>query len=157
MSDSKIVDPPDEGSLEVVNVPTLLARAWYNERSGLLQLAHGKITRRLEIRRGEPVSIESDKADDTFARYLEDTNQIKSKDRLAIERMASERECPQASAVLALKLLDSKTLYQALRRDARNRIAETFEWKNGYYRWTDALPDENPASKPHDILALFQE
>jgi tetratricopeptide (TPR) repeat protein len=157
MLDFEIKEMPDEGSLEAVSVPMLLAQAWRDERSGLLQLAHGKTERRLEIRQGEPVSIESGGVEDEFARFLEDTHQIDPADRLAVEKMASERECPQASAVLALKLLDPKVLYRAMRRDARNRIAETFEWRAGYYRWTDALSEANPAAKPHDVLALFQE
>jgi len=157
MPDFEMTDIPDEGSLEAVNVPMLLAQAWRDERSGMLQLAHGKNERRLEIRRGSPVSIETGGSEDGFARFLEDTNQIGSADRLAVEKMASERECPQASAVLALKLLEPKVLYQAMRRDARNRIAETFDWRAGFYRWTETLPEENPAAKPHDVLALFQE
>jgi len=157
MSDWNMTDAPDEGSLDVVNVPLLLAQAWRDERSGMLRLAHGKNHRRLEIRNGAPVSIESDQTEDTFARFLEDTNQISTTDRLAVERMASERDCPHASAVLALKLLDPKALYQAMRAESRRRIAETFEWQAGFYRWTDSLPEENPAAKPHDILALLQE
>ncbi len=157
MSDAKIIEAADEGSLEAVNVPELLAQAWRDERSGLLQLAHEKHERHLEIRRGAPVAIESGQVEDTFARFLEDSNLIGASDRLQIERMASERKCAQASAVLALKLLDPKALYQAMRSEARDQIAETFEWRTGCYRWCEIPSDENPTAKPHDILVLFQE
>ncbi|MBJ22363.1 MAG: DnaJ domain-containing protein [bacterium] len=157
MSNTIMIDAPDEGSLESINVPLLLAQAWREQRSGQLQISHGKCERSLEVRRGAPVSVETGNAEDTFARSLEDAKLIDASKRLTVERTASQRGCPQASAVLALKLLDSQVLYRAMRLEARNRIAETFGWQAGFYRWSDELPVENPSAKPHDVLVLFQE
>jgi len=160
VADPSLIDVPDEGGLDAVSVPRLLAQAWRDERCGILEIRHGQTEHRLLVRDGAPLNLDSNAAEDGFARFLEDTSQISASDRTNAERVARERECPEASAVLALKLLDAKSLYTAMRAHSRGRIAETFAWSAGQYRWTDAAKDEsaNPtgAAKPHDLLALFQ-
>ena len=140
-----------------MNVAQILAQAWRDERSGVLHLAQGKQERQLEIRDGSPISIESGTGDDAFAAFLDETGLISASDRARVEQTATERECPQASAVLALKLLDPKALYLALRNETRQRIAETFGWTAGLYRFGPATGDASPSAKPLDVLALVQE
>jgi Flp pilus assembly protein TadD len=151
------IDVPEEGTLESFSVPMLLARAWRDRRSSCLQISQGKNERRIQIRDGAPVAIDIDPTEDTLAQTLVDSRLIASSDRITVERMATERRCPQASAVLALKLLDANSLYQALRTAARTHIAETFNWASGHYRWMPASADEHASAKPHDILSIFQE
>jgi len=157
MANSKASPVSDEGALDTSNVPELLAQAWRDQRTGCLQLSHGRMERRIDVRDGAPVGIEASRSEDTFARFLEDHRKISPKDREAVEKMAADRTCPQASAVLALKLIDSKTLYQALRSETRNRIAETFDWNSGMFRWMPEGFTDKATSKPYDLLALFQE
>jgi len=156
-SDALLPDLPNEGSLDSANVAQILAQCWRDERNGLLHLAHGKNERRIEIRDGSPITIDSGSGEDAFAAFLDETGQISPSDRLRVEQTAAERGCPQASAVLALKLLEPKALYLALRNEAKHRIAETFGWGAGYYRIRAATAEANPSAKPHDILALLQE
>ena len=112
------IDAPEAGSLDAVSVPQLLAQAWRDERTGVLDLTHGQRTRRIRVRKGAPLGVEAD-ADDAFATFLSDTGRISAPDRLKIEQVASDRGCPQASAAFALKLLDAKALYAALRAETR--------------------------------------
>ncbi len=156
-SDGARTELPDEGSLDSVSVAQILAHCWRDERSGSLHLAHGKSERHIEIRNGSPISIDSGSGDDAFAAFLDETGQISASDRLRVEQKAAERQCPQASAVLALKLLEPKALYLALRSEARHRLAETFGWSAGSYRFGPPTTEASPSAKPHDILALLQE
>lgn len=157
MNEAWTKPPCDEGPLESTSVPALLTCAWNQRRTGALQLARGKAECRIQVRDGSPVAVESSRAEDTFARLLEETGQITAADRLKIERFASEHECPQASAVLALRLLDAKTLYHAIRSETRNRLCETFEWQTGVYRWIPLPDDEAANAKPLDVLQLLQD
>lgn len=157
MSAWTLIEVPAEGGLDAVSVPLILAQAWRNQRSGLLHLTEGPREHRIGVCNGLPVSIESDGREDRFARFLEDTGKIKADDRLEVERLASERECPQASAVLALKLLDSMDLYRALRAEGRSRLAETFVFTEGHYRWQEELPEDMHQLKPYDVLGLLQQ
>ncbi len=157
MTELADIDAPDEGSLETASVPELLAQAWRTRRSGRLQIAHGKSQRTIEVRDGAPISVDTPSGEDDFAQQLADARKISAADRLRVERLCEERGCPEASAVLALKLLDPPELYRALRRATRRRIAEAFEWQVGMYRWTDAVADGAGTAKPHDLLGLLQE
>jgi tetratricopeptide (TPR) repeat protein len=146
-----------EGALDQTSVPQLLAEAWRDRRSGWLRLARGNCERRIQVEDGSPIAIESSLEDDAFAHTLEDNGLIMPGDRIKIERLARDREIPQTSAVLALRLLDAKSLYKAIRSSTRNQICETFEWQTGQYQWTEPSETGQPAGKPHDILNLLQE
>lgn len=156
MPQTDTAETPAEGPLDAIGVPRLLAEAWRDRRSGRLQLAHGKQERQIDVRDGAPRAIAEPRGEDAFARFLEDTARIRPADRLAVERLANERGCSQAKAVLALELLDAAALYRALRAEARARLAETFAWQAGHYRWTPPGADEDASARPHDVLALLQ-
>lgn len=147
----------DEGALESTSVPQLLAEAWRDKRSGWLRLAREKSERRIQVQNGAPIAIQSNLAEDVFAHTLEDGGLITRDDRIKVERFAMDRECPQASAVHALRLLDAKILYKAIRSASRNQLCETFEWQSGFYQWAQPADDAESSAKPHDILNLFQE
>ncbi len=147
---------PDEGELDATGVARLFAETWGARRSGLLTLSSGEDERRIRFEDGAPTTIESSVVADDFARSLEDAGTITTADRINVERMAAERECPQASAVLALRLLDPKALYAAIRRTTRNQLCECFEWQSGQYAWTAAAEAAEHSGKPHDILSLLQ-
>lgn len=147
---------PDEGLLDKVGVAQLLAEAWGKRRSGRLRIARGKNECWIQVVDGSPIAVETRGELDPLARALETAGQIQPAERRKLEQFAVERECSHASAALALKLLDPGTLYQAIRTQARQQIAETFEWQAGAYQWS-ALESPPPANaKPHDVLSLIQ-
>ena len=160
MSDFTLFDAPVEGSLDAVNVPLLLAQAWRDQRSGILELRHVQNERSIDVFEGAPYAFASSAVQDRFAEFLFDTRRIDATARLEVERLAKERGCPHASVVLALKILDAQALYQALREEARRCIAETFEWNAGKYTWKPQRADSaaRPTSaKPFDLISLLQE
>jgi hypothetical protein len=131
MSNARPRTPPDEGLLDKTNVAQLLAEAWAARRSGRLRLARGKSECWIQVVDGAPVSVEARPESDRFARALEAAGRLDGADRRKLEQFARERECSQASAALALKLVDPAALYQAIRAEAKQQIAETFEWQSG--------------------------
>ncbi len=147
---------PDEGLLDKISVPELLAKAWSAHRSGRLRLARAKTECWIQVVDGSPVAVESKDEGNQLARVLESTGQIQPADRRKLEQFAVERDCSQASAALALKLVDSAALYQAIRAETRQRMAETFEWQSGAYQWSPDPGKTPPNAKPYDILVLIQ-
>ena len=147
----------EQGSLESTSVPQLLAESWRDRRSGCLRLSRGQSKRLIYIDDGAPTGLETSLAEDGFAQILEDTKRLTTADRLKVEKLAEQRECSQASAVLALGLVDPRTLYQALRQATRAQICEVFEWREGEHSWRPPTPGAKPAGKPFDILQLLQQ
>ncbi|MFK7895877.1 MAG: DnaJ domain-containing protein [Myxococcota bacterium] len=147
---------PNEGILEAVSVPQLLAEAWRDRRSGTLRVAQGKSERQIIVLEGAPVSVEVNPGDDHFAQSLQDAGKLTGPERLNVEKLAQERSCPQATAVLALRLVDAKTLYLAIRKEARNQIAAAFEWTQGGYQWLPVDASASESAKPFDVLGLIQ-
>jgi Flp pilus assembly protein TadD len=144
-------------ALDQTSVPKLLAEAWRDKRSGWLRLSRGNSERRIQLQNGSPIAIESSLADDAFANTLEDQGLITTADRIKLEQFATDRDTTHASAALALRLLDAKSLYKAIRHSTRNQICETFEWQCGEYQWTPSPEEVESTSKPHDILSMLQE
>lgn len=158
-AESTTVESEAEPMLELdqTSVANLLAEAWRDKRTGALKILHGQSERCIQLQDGAPTAIESSLADDGFAQFLEDQGMIPPVDRFKIERFATEREVAQTSAVLALQLLDAKSLYKAIRSSTRNQICEAFEWQAGQYRWTACPEEAESTGKPHDILSLLQQ
>jgi len=147
---------PDEGELDPTCVARLFAEAWRDRRSGLLTLSREKTERHIRFEDGAPTAIEGGQGEDDFAQALEDEGAIGPADRLKVERMANERECPQASAVLALRLLDPKSLYAAIRRATRRQLGQSLEWQAGRYAWSADEEEVERSGKPHDVLGILQ-
>lgn len=146
-----------EGALGPTTIPSLLADAWRDRRSGMLQVSREKTERHIHVQDGSPIAVESIPSDEGFALMLETTGLIRTADRIKVEEMARARECPQANAVLALRLLDAKQLFKAIRGWTRSQLAETFEWQTGVFRWNAPIDDAEAKGKAHDILGLLQE
>lgn len=147
---------PNEGILESVSVPQLLAEAWRDRRSGTLRVAQGKSERMIIVVDGAPVGVEVSAGDDHFGQALQDAGELTGPERANVEKLAQERSCPQASAVLALRLVEAKKLYVAIRKDARNQMAAAFEWTKGGYQWLPTDSSSSESAKPFDILQLIQ-
>jgi tetratricopeptide (TPR) repeat protein len=159
MSAATLPDPPvspAEGTLGVISVPRLLAEAWRERRSGTLQLAFEEQSCRIHVHEGSPFSAESTHRADDLARWLAESGRITAADRMRIEKVAAERGCAQASAALALQLIDGALLYRVLRDRTRELISSTFAWQAGHYRWTvlDQAPPRN--ARPFDLPSLLQ-
>jgi tetratricopeptide (TPR) repeat protein len=158
MAAFQLQDTPDEGRIDDErSVPLLLARAWRDRRDGCLLLERGNDGLSVEVRAGAPVAIRFPAGEDRFAVFLEETKRITAPQRADVERLATQRSCPQASAALALKLLAPSRLYEALREHQRTRLAASFEWREGCYRWSPIGSEaSSSASRPFDLLALLQ-
>ena len=146
-----------DGTLDQTSVPALLAHAWHDKRSGCLVVSAGEVERRLQVQKGSPIAIETERDGDDFAQTLEDEGHIRPADRMKAERYAQDKNTSQPSAILALRLLDAKILLGVLRKATRNQIAETFEWQTGEYQWIPAAKEDTASAKPFDILSLIQE
>lgn len=144
------------GQLADVSVPELLARAWATKRDGALRIRQGKRSRSILVQGGSPLSVETSLGEDFFAQMLVDSQKISAVDRSRVEKLAADKDCSQASAVMALGLLDAKALYQVLREQTRNQIGEAFEWRVGEFEWDALPPDFAAKTKPFDTLALLQ-
>ena len=145
------------GSLAETSVPRLIAQAWRDRTSGQLCLRRGAAERRVLFIDGSPLRVEADAGADEFAAFLEDARKITGPERLKVVRFAEERECSQAQAVMALKLLEAKDLYQALRDATRQEIVDLFEWTDGTFEWQPGPSDVPEKAKTFDPLKLLQE
>lgn len=144
------------GKVADTSVPALLAHVWAEQKTTSLRLIRGKCERRIQILEGAPIAVETSLGEDHFAQLLADARQISAFDRSKVEKFALDKECSQATAVMALNLLDAKALYQFLRDQTRNQISESLEWSHGDYQFEELPEDFKSVSKPFDTLALLQ-
>lgn len=146
-----------EGPLSAASAPLLLAQAWREKRTGRLRIIRDKHECVIQLVDGAPISAETNGDEVGLARTLENKGTITLDERRKVEQFARERHCPEASALLALGLLDAKALYRAVRDMTRSRMCEVFDWNQGSYAWTPGKADKDAKGKPFDILKLMQE
>jgi tetratricopeptide (TPR) repeat protein len=149
--------PETAGQLENHSLPQLLAEAWRDRRSGCLEIRRGQNKWQFQFVDGALLGLTTQPAQDGFAQSLEDAGSIGGVDRMKAEKLASERGCAEAAAVLSLGLLEAKAIYQALRTAMRHRICECFEWRQGVFEWAPPPPDTTASGQPFDVLKLIQE
>ncbi|MBW2500728.1 MAG: DnaJ domain-containing protein [Deltaproteobacteria bacterium] len=147
---------PEEGALETIPVAQLLAEAWRDRRSGCLRLSHGQTERRIHVQDGAPVSAEAPLREDRLAEALHEAGLITLPDRRRVEKLAAERERPQASIALALELVEAGVLYKAMRDRERTLMVESLEWRQGNYRWEPSEERKAKPAKAFDLPSLLQ-
>jgi tetratricopeptide (TPR) repeat protein len=146
------------GDFADVSFPKLLLDLCRARYSGALDLTRGKTSKRIVFQQGAPVLSESNLASETLGMQLMDQESLT---RLDLERVSAymEREqCKEGVALLALKFLEPKELFLALKEQMRRRILETFAWSGGAYR-LESVDDLEREVQPlrSDPLALVME
>ena len=104
---SATVSATSEGIVGAMTVPQLLAKAWHDRQTAILRLSDGRNWRLIHIHDGSPTAIELSTVADAFALMLEESELISSDERADVEDFARKKRCPQATAVLALRLIDA--------------------------------------------------
>ena len=131
--------PLQSGHFADVPLPRLLLDLYGSSFNGRLELSRDKTTKQIVFQKGAPVVSESNLPNETLGVQLMDTGQLSQADHEKISSYMRRKKCREGVALLALKLIDPKQLFEALKEQVRRRIIEAFAWSKGAFR---LLPEE---------------
>jgi tetratricopeptide (TPR) repeat protein len=124
---------PESGDLSEFALPRLLLELQAVRFSGALTLSQGRLEKRFLLDSGAPVSSESSRASEGLVAQLASNGQISSDQRLRIEGHQKRERVTETRAILELKVLDAKQIFDALREQLRRRLLESFSWADGRF------------------------
>jgi len=150
--------PPDAGDLADQPLPRVILELWRRGFGGHLRLSRGTLEQRFAWRGGALVGSESNDRDDTLGERLLQARRITPEQ---LERLVAHREkrrVPEATALIALKLVEPKDLVRAIREQTTRRLVDAFGWAHGRYRVEPGDgPGEETGALRVDPLQVLQD
>jgi hypothetical protein len=157
-SPSSIPAIPDRGHLDETPLPRLLLDLQQARLSGSLVLRRAPVEKRIQLRAGSPVLVESSRASEGLISLLVEEGRIDAEQGNRATQMMRTQQCKELAALLALKALGPKDLFLALRDQVRRSLIDCFDWFEGEFelsREEAPAPESQPLQL--DLLALVQE
>jgi curved DNA-binding protein CbpA len=149
---------PDHGHLDETPLPRLLLDLQRARLGGTLALRQTRVEKRIQLREGSPVLVESSRASESLSSLLVEAGKICAEQRERAVQLMRTRQCPELAALLALEALGPKELLLALRDQVRRSLIDCFGWSGGEFELSRAeTPAQESPSLQIDLLALAQE
>ena len=119
---------PESGSLMERSVPGLILDLYRARFNGSLELSRVRATKTFVFVNGAPATSESSQASETLVAHLHERELLTGEQRQQVDEYVGTKGCKEAAALLALKLVDSKILFQSLKELTRRRILDCCSW-----------------------------
>ncbi len=148
----------EAGELATRPLPRLLLDLHRERFEGALSLTRERVCKRFLLQKGVPLLAESNLASEGLTAYLCEAGLLDAADRARAEESAQREGGPEARALLALGMVDAKTLFHALREQLRLRLIECFGWSRGEFRLDPSSPPPDGAQPFRiDVYATVRE
>lgn len=151
------IEPDAQGRLCQLPLPRLLLALHARRFDGELKLVGERAQKRFLFAGGSPVTAESNLSSETLGMQLIEQGQITRSDYERVCAEMKRRKSREGVALLALKLISPKDLFQALKDQVRRRLIESFGWPDGEFRLDPSVdPGEDVQPFRVDPLHLIQ-
>ena len=149
---------PREGTFQEHPLPRVLLAAAHERATGTLEISRERLSKRITLDAGVPVFVESNLARESLGAQLVSAERISAEDQERVSAYVKDRGAREGAALLALKLIEPKELFVALRDQVRRRIVDAFSWPDGRFRFeaADAGRDEAQAFRVDPIVIVQQ-
>ena len=149
---------PDRGSLEDLPLASLLLRLYRRRYGGLLSVSREGVEKRITLRDGVPVMAESNRPSESLGVQLMDAGRISRDDYARVVEAVRKQRCKEGAALLGLRLVEPRELYDALKLQVRLRLLDCLGWSRGSFALeAGAAPVEDAAAFRCDPIPLVQE
>lgn len=125
---------PESGVLQETPLPRVLIELYCECFDGSLQLARDNVEKEIGLRSGAPVTSESNLASESLGIQLIDSGKLSRVDYAKVTSYVEQKQCKEGVALLALKLLTPKELFETLKEQLRRRVLDCFGWTEGRYQ-----------------------
>lgn len=149
---------PERGTLEEQSLPLVLLLLYRRRYSGALRVVRDGVEKRVFLRDGVPVMAESNLPSETLGIQLMDAGRITRDDYARVVEAVRTKKCKEGAALLGLKLVAAKELYEALKQQVRRRLLDCLGWSRGEFALeTSEAKVEDANAFRCDPVSLVQE
>jgi uncharacterized protein (TIGR02266 family) len=124
---------PSAGSLTDYLVPELLLGLFEQEASGILKLEHKSTTKRVYLRNGRPVFVDSTLPSETLGRYLGKMGVLSLADMKKWLKLMELPDVELGKQLIAQNLVPQQVILDALIEYQEERLTNMFPWFEGNF------------------------
>jgi tetratricopeptide (TPR) repeat protein len=136
-----------EGEIESFPFPFLLLAHYLGQRSLLLELQKGRISKKIVIDFGTPVDCQSNLVHETFGRYLASLNKLSEEEANEFFSESIAKEIPLGELLVAKGKLNHTELYRLLQQNLAKKLLDLFLWPSGTFRLLFDVPESQSSLK----------
>ena len=149
---------PEKTRLEEVSLPRILLQLYRNGFGGSVTLSRDKVGKRFLFQEGIPIFAESNLPSESLGVQLMDAGTLSRSDYSEVVTYVHRNSCKEGSALLALKFIDPKGLFLALKEQLRTRLIECFGWPHGEFIVDSrSAPSDDAQPFRSDLYRLVQQ
>jgi curved DNA-binding protein CbpA len=149
---------PERGDLAERSLARLLLELHQARFEGALALSRDNVEKSFLFQEGVPVHAESNRTSESLGIQLMDAGRITRTDYGRVVDMVKKKQCKEGNALLALRLIEPKDLFLALKEQVRLRLVDCFSWPRGSFELDpSAEVPEGVHPLRADVHALVQE
>jgi CheY-like chemotaxis protein len=134
----------EEGGFDRASFPLVVAHALRQSEPCALAVWQGKIKKLLSFSDGALAFAYSNRFTETLGRHLLTRGVVTEEGYDAAVKMAAADKIRIGEAFVKLKQADTDTIETHVRRNILDKVAETFTWQSGYYRF---IPYKQPPAQ----------
>ena len=135
------------GELAMRPLPAVLLDLHEDAATGRLSLKRGRVSKTVDLIRGNPVSMSSSPRDEMLGHFLVSGGVITEDQHRAAVAHAARAEIKLGEALVALRSLTVEQLIDQLGRQARHKLVQALRWPQGVWRF-------DPGAEPDDGIQL---
>jgi tetratricopeptide (TPR) repeat protein len=135
------------GELAMRPLPAVLLDLHEDAATGRLSLKRGRVSKTVDLIRGNPVSMSSTPRDEMLGHFLVSGGVISEEQHRAAVAHAARAEIKLGEALVALRSLTVEQLIDQLGRQARHKLVQALRWPQGAWRF-------DPGAEPDDGIQL---
>ncbi len=148
----------ETGNFGQQSLPALLAQLHRDRFSGRLSITQARQQKSFVFQEGMPVFAESNRRSGGLGLLLLESGKISESDHSRLQDFVKREKVKEATALLALELIDPKALMAALRQQVHDHMVDCFAWVAGEFSLDrDEKPPEGAQMLRPDLYAMLQE
>jgi tetratricopeptide (TPR) repeat protein len=129
-----------EGEIGSFPFPFLLLAHFLEQRSLMLELQKGRISKKIVIEFGTPVDCQSNLVHETFGRYLASIGRLNEEEANELFSESIAKEIPFGELLVSKEKLNHTELYRLLQQNLAKKLLDLFLWPSGSFRLLFDLP-----------------
>ncbi len=143
-----------EGDLSITPFALVLRALAEHQRTAVLEIHKGPLTKSIVLENGVPVDCESNLAHERLGRFLVSLGRLSEADFASSFSEALKEEVPLGQVLVRRKLLAPTELYRLLQQNLAKKLLDGFSWHEGTFQiHTDAPEVASPLKvRVHQLI-----
>lgn len=142
------------GDLRDVPFALLLRAMAEHQRSGVLEISRGPLSKSIALENGIPVDCQSNLVHERLGRFMVANGKLSEPDFARCLSESLKDEVPLGQVLIRRKLVNASELYRLLQQNLAKKLLDGFSWHEGEYQFSNEMAEvESPLKvRVHQLI-----